>query len=180
MQIFDFRFCQPCCGEILGYFWDLNKANWKPGPAFPSSPGRLRHSWSSGLLVFSRATPVHWFQRSLAGDICAKACLTLYNLSPFNFSVLTVPAGQVAEETVIEDGDDAEEEEKPLAKKQKVEQDVDASKEDKVDTPACTSGCCRLPRVSLLCWGCRAPGLPKPSQSRNELCPARLSPGLFL
>ncbi|KFR16660.1 GA-binding protein subunit beta-2, partial [Opisthocomus hoazin] len=45
--------------------------------------------------------------------------------------VLTVPAGQVAEETVIEDGDDAEEEEKPLAKKQKVEQDVDASKEDK-------------------------------------------------
>ncbi|XP_054662007.1 GA-binding protein subunit beta-2 isoform X2 [Grus americana] len=45
--------------------------------------------------------------------------------------VLTVPAGQVAEETVIEDRDDAEEEEKPLAKKQKVEQDVDDSKEDK-------------------------------------------------
>ncbi|GAB0201092.1 GA-binding protein subunit beta-2 [Grus japonensis] len=45
--------------------------------------------------------------------------------------VLTVPAGQVAEETVIEDRDDAEEEEKPLAKKQKVEQDVDESKEDK-------------------------------------------------
>ncbi|XP_040474631.1 GA-binding protein subunit beta-2 isoform X1 [Falco naumanni] len=45
--------------------------------------------------------------------------------------VLTVPAGQVAEETVIEDGDDAEEEEKPLAKKQKVEQNVDDLKEDK-------------------------------------------------
>ncbi|KFV40291.1 GA-binding protein subunit beta-2, partial [Gavia stellata] len=45
--------------------------------------------------------------------------------------VLTVPAGQVAEETVIEDRDDAEEEEKPLAKKQKVEQNVDDSKEDK-------------------------------------------------
>ncbi|XP_075032356.1 GA-binding protein subunit beta-2 isoform X3 [Calonectris borealis] len=46
--------------------------------------------------------------------------------------VLTVPAGQVAEETVIEDRDDAEEEEKPLAKKQKVEQNVDDSKEDKM------------------------------------------------
>ncbi|KAM6365064.1 GA-binding protein subunit beta-2 isoform 2-T4 [Pluvialis apricaria] len=45
--------------------------------------------------------------------------------------VLTIPAGQVAEETVIEDGDDAEEEETPLAKKQKVEQNVDDSKEDK-------------------------------------------------
>ncbi|KGL96861.1 GA-binding protein subunit beta-2, partial [Charadrius vociferus] len=45
--------------------------------------------------------------------------------------VLTVPAGQVAEETVIEERDDAEEEEKPLAKKQKVEQNVDDSKEDK-------------------------------------------------
>ncbi|XP_054038708.1 GA-binding protein subunit beta-2 [Rissa tridactyla] len=45
--------------------------------------------------------------------------------------VLTVPAGQVAEETVVEDRDDAEEEEKPLAKKQKVEQNVDDSKEDK-------------------------------------------------
>ncbi|KFQ73977.1 GA-binding protein subunit beta-2, partial [Phaethon lepturus] len=45
--------------------------------------------------------------------------------------VLTVPAGQVAEETVIEDRDDAEEEEKPLAKKQKVEQNVDEPKEDK-------------------------------------------------
>ncbi|XP_042641518.1 GA-binding protein subunit beta-2 [Tyto alba] len=45
--------------------------------------------------------------------------------------VLTVPAGQVAEETVIEDGGDSEEEEKPLAKKQKVEQNVDDSKEDK-------------------------------------------------
>ncbi|KAM6037895.1 GA-binding protein subunit beta-2 isoform 2-T7 [Theristicus caerulescens] len=45
--------------------------------------------------------------------------------------VLTVPAGQVAEEAVTEDGDDAEEEEKPLAKKQKVEQNVDDSEEDK-------------------------------------------------
>ncbi|KFP59799.1 GA-binding protein subunit beta-2, partial [Cariama cristata] len=45
--------------------------------------------------------------------------------------VLTVPAGQVAEETVIEDRDDAEEEEEPLAKKQKVEQNVDDLKEDK-------------------------------------------------
>lgn len=85
------------------------------------------------------------------GNICAKACLTLYNLSPFNFSVLTVPAGQVAEETVIEDRDDAEEEEKPLAKKQKVEQNVDDSKEDKVDTPACNFDCRHLLRVSLLC-----------------------------
>uniref|UniRef100_A0A8C8B2Y7 GA binding protein transcription factor subunit beta 2 n=1 Tax=Otus sunia TaxID=257818 RepID=A0A8C8B2Y7_9STRI len=39
--------------------------------------------------------------------------------------VLTVPAGQVAEETLAEDGDDAEEEEEPLAKKPKVEQNVD-------------------------------------------------------
>ncbi|KFZ67923.1 GA-binding protein subunit beta-2, partial [Podiceps cristatus] len=45
--------------------------------------------------------------------------------------VLTVPAGQVAEETVIEDRDDAEEEEKPRAKKQKVERNVDDSKADK-------------------------------------------------
>ncbi|XP_035202303.1 GA-binding protein subunit beta-2 isoform X3 [Oxyura jamaicensis] len=45
--------------------------------------------------------------------------------------VLTVPAGQVAEETVIEDGDDAEEEEEPLAKKQKVEQNVNDSEESK-------------------------------------------------
>ncbi|XP_014816323.1 PREDICTED: GA-binding protein subunit beta-2 [Calidris pugnax] len=44
--------------------------------------------------------------------------------------VLTVPAGQVAEEAVTEERDDAEEEEKPLAKKQKVEGDVDDSKED--------------------------------------------------
>ncbi|XP_074665651.1 GA-binding protein subunit beta-2 isoform X3 [Strix aluco] len=40
-------------------------------------------------------------------------------------SVLTVPAGQVAEETLAEDRDDAEEEEEPLAKKLKVEQNVD-------------------------------------------------------
>ncbi|XP_074665652.1 GA-binding protein subunit beta-2 isoform X4 [Strix aluco] len=39
--------------------------------------------------------------------------------------VLTVPAGQVAEETLAEDRDDAEEEEEPLAKKLKVEQNVD-------------------------------------------------------
>ncbi|XP_029880403.1 GA-binding protein subunit beta-2 isoform X4 [Aquila chrysaetos chrysaetos] len=45
--------------------------------------------------------------------------------------VLTVPAGQVAEETVLEDRGDAEDEEKPLAKKQKVEQNIDDSKEDK-------------------------------------------------
>ncbi|KFQ73997.1 GA-binding protein subunit beta-2, partial [Phoenicopterus ruber ruber] len=45
--------------------------------------------------------------------------------------VLTVPAGQVAEEAVTGDRDDAEEEEKPLAKKQKVEQSVDDSKEAK-------------------------------------------------
>ncbi|XP_064331306.1 GA-binding protein subunit beta-2 [Phalacrocorax carbo] len=44
--------------------------------------------------------------------------------------VLTVPAGQVAEETVIEERDDAEEEEMPLAKKQRVEQTVDDPKED--------------------------------------------------
>lgn len=68
----------------------------------------------------------------------------------FHFSVLTVPAGQVAEETVTEDRDDAEEEEKPLAKKQKVEQDVDDSKEDKVDTPACNFDCRHLLPVSLL------------------------------
>lgn len=45
--------------------------------------------------------------------------------------VLTVPAGQVAEETIIEDGDDAEEEEEPLAKKQKVEQNVNDLEESK-------------------------------------------------
>ncbi|KAM6309302.1 GA-binding protein subunit beta-2 isoform 1-T3 [Podargus strigoides] len=45
--------------------------------------------------------------------------------------VLTVPAGQVAEEAVTEDGDDAGEEEKQLAKKQKVEQNADDSKADK-------------------------------------------------
>uniref|UniRef100_A0A8C0F0F9 GA binding protein transcription factor subunit beta 2 n=1 Tax=Bubo bubo TaxID=30461 RepID=A0A8C0F0F9_BUBBB len=39
--------------------------------------------------------------------------------------VLTVPAGQVAEETFAEDGDDAEEEEEPLAKKLKVEPNED-------------------------------------------------------
>ncbi|KAM9264616.1 GA-binding protein subunit beta-2 isoform 1-T2 [Morus bassanus] len=44
--------------------------------------------------------------------------------------VLTVPAGQVAEETVLEERGDAEEEEVPLAKKQKVEQNVDDPKED--------------------------------------------------
>ncbi|XP_068271013.1 GA-binding protein subunit beta-2 isoform X2 [Nyctibius grandis] len=45
--------------------------------------------------------------------------------------VLAVPAGQAAEEAVVEDGDDSEEGGKPLAKKQKVEQNVDGSKEDK-------------------------------------------------
>ncbi|XP_069650275.1 GA-binding protein subunit beta-2 isoform X5 [Haliaeetus albicilla] len=45
--------------------------------------------------------------------------------------VLTVPAGQVAEETVLEDKGVAEDEEKPLAKKQKVEQNTDDLKEDK-------------------------------------------------
>ncbi|KFP40836.1 GA-binding protein subunit beta-2, partial [Chlamydotis macqueenii] len=45
--------------------------------------------------------------------------------------VLTVPAGQVAEEAVTEDRDGAEEEEEPLAKKQKAEEDVDDSKEEK-------------------------------------------------
>lgn len=85
----------------------------------------------------------------LSGNICAKACLTLHNLSPFNFSVLTVPAGQVAEETIIEDGDDAEEEEEPLAKKQKVEQNVNDLEESKVDIPSCN--CCCLMSGSLLC-----------------------------
>ncbi|XP_009955257.1 PREDICTED: GA-binding protein subunit beta-2 [Leptosomus discolor] len=45
--------------------------------------------------------------------------------------VLTVPAGQVAEEAVVEDGGDADGEEKPAAKKQKVEQSVDDSEEAK-------------------------------------------------
>ncbi|XP_068778689.1 GA-binding protein subunit beta-2 isoform X3 [Struthio camelus] len=45
--------------------------------------------------------------------------------------VLTVPAGQVAEETIIEDGDDAEEEEEPPAKKQKAEENVSDLEEDK-------------------------------------------------
>uniref|UniRef100_A0A8C3K6R1 GA binding protein transcription factor subunit beta 2 n=1 Tax=Calidris pygmaea TaxID=425635 RepID=A0A8C3K6R1_9CHAR len=70
--------------------------------------------------------------------------------------VLTVPAGQVAEETVIEERDDAEEEEKPLAKKQKVEQDVDDSKEDEVDIPARSFHCHHLlpvsPRMSGSCF----------------------------
>uniref|UniRef100_A0A663MU10 GA binding protein transcription factor subunit beta 2 n=1 Tax=Athene cunicularia TaxID=194338 RepID=A0A663MU10_ATHCN len=43
--------------------------------------------------------------------------------------VLTVPAGQVAEETLAEDGDDAEEEEEPPAKKQKVEQNGSVERE---------------------------------------------------
>lgn len=72
-------------------------------------------------------------------------------MSPFNFSVLTVPAGQVAEETVLEDKGDAEDEEKPLAKKQKVEQNTDDSKEDKVDTAACNFDCSCLLHVSLPC-----------------------------
>ncbi|KYO19665.1 GA-binding protein subunit beta-2 [Alligator mississippiensis] len=38
--------------------------------------------------------------------------------------VLNVPAGQITEETVIEEDGDVEEEEQPLAKKQKVEQDA--------------------------------------------------------
>ncbi|XP_062454106.1 GA-binding protein subunit beta-2 isoform X2 [Rhea pennata] len=45
--------------------------------------------------------------------------------------VLTVPAGQVAEETIIEDSDDAEEEEEPPVKKQKAEQNVNDLEEDK-------------------------------------------------
>ncbi|XP_010083182.1 PREDICTED: GA-binding protein subunit beta-2-like, partial [Pterocles gutturalis] len=45
--------------------------------------------------------------------------------------VFTVPAGQVAEETLIQGGGDAGEEETPLAKKQKVEQNADDSKKDK-------------------------------------------------
>ncbi|TFK06640.1 guanine nucleotide-binding protein G(o) subunit alpha-like [Platysternon megacephalum] len=48
--------------------------------------------------------------------------------------VLTVPAGQVAEETVIEeDDDDVEEEEHPPAKKQKVDQNVNDLEENKDD-----------------------------------------------
>uniref|UniRef100_A0A8B9P6I5 GA binding protein transcription factor subunit beta 2 n=1 Tax=Apteryx owenii TaxID=8824 RepID=A0A8B9P6I5_APTOW len=45
--------------------------------------------------------------------------------------VLTVPADQVAEETIIEDDDGAEEEEEPPAKKQKAEQSVNDLEEDK-------------------------------------------------
>uniref|UniRef100_A0A8C0ID54 GA binding protein transcription factor subunit beta 2 n=1 Tax=Bubo bubo TaxID=30461 RepID=A0A8C0ID54_BUBBB len=80
--------------------------------------------------------------------------------------VLTVPAGQVAEETFAEDGDDAEEEEEPLAKKLKVEPNED-DWEDKVDTPACNLDCRRLLCVPLLCWGCWAPVLPKPSRNKG-------------
>ncbi|XP_053866869.1 GA-binding protein subunit beta-2 [Malaclemys terrapin pileata] len=50
--------------------------------------------------------------------------------------VLTVPAGQVAEETVIEeedDDDDVEEEEHPPAKKQKIDQNVNDLEENKDD-----------------------------------------------
>ncbi|KAM9514984.1 GA-binding protein subunit beta-2 isoform 1-T1 [Guaruba guarouba] len=45
--------------------------------------------------------------------------------------VLTVPAGQVAEEAALEDRGYAEEEDQPLAKKQKVEQNAYDSGEDK-------------------------------------------------
>lgn len=76
------------------------------------------------------------------GHIRASACLALYNLSPFNFPVLTVPAGQVAEEAVP--GDDAEEEEELEAKKQKVGQSPDDSK---VDAPARGLDCWRLQHV---------------------------------
>ncbi|XP_005293793.1 GA-binding protein subunit beta-2 [Trachemys scripta elegans] len=48
--------------------------------------------------------------------------------------VLTVPAGQVAEETVIEEeDDDVEEEEHPPAKKQKIDQNVNDLEENKDD-----------------------------------------------
>uniref|UniRef100_A0A8C8SZI6 GA binding protein transcription factor subunit beta 2 n=1 Tax=Pelusios castaneus TaxID=367368 RepID=A0A8C8SZI6_9SAUR len=46
--------------------------------------------------------------------------------------VLTVPAGQVTEETIIED-DDVKEEEQPPAKKQKVDQNVNDFEENKDD-----------------------------------------------
>uniref|UniRef100_A0A7M4EIZ0 GA binding protein transcription factor subunit beta 2 n=1 Tax=Crocodylus porosus TaxID=8502 RepID=A0A7M4EIZ0_CROPO len=45
--------------------------------------------------------------------------------------VLNVPAGQVTEETVIEEDGDVEEEEQPPAKKQKVEQDASDLEENK-------------------------------------------------
>ncbi|KFQ14910.1 GA-binding protein subunit beta-2, partial [Leptosomus discolor] len=71
------------------------------------------------------------FGEAFWGNICAKPRLAPSNLSPSNFAVLTVPAGQVAEEAVVEDGGDADGEEKPAAKKQKVEQSVDDSEEAK-------------------------------------------------
>ncbi|XP_025070261.1 GA-binding protein subunit beta-2 isoform X2 [Alligator sinensis] len=46
--------------------------------------------------------------------------------------VLNVPAGQITEETVIEEDGDVEEEEQPLAKKQKVEQDANDLEENEV------------------------------------------------
>ncbi|KAM9368344.1 LOW QUALITY PROTEIN: GA-binding protein subunit beta-2 [Phaethornis superciliosus] len=75
----------------------------------PSSP-------SSSLDSLQPASPT--------GDLGQPFILTLQE----GQQVLTVPAGQVAEETVL---DDAEEGEEPLAKKQKVEPSVDDSKGDK-------------------------------------------------
>ncbi|KFQ98810.1 GA-binding protein subunit beta-2, partial [Nipponia nippon] len=80
------------------------------------------------IAIVTDGVPLDSLQTAIpAGGLSQPFILTVQD----GQQVLTVPAGQVAEETVIEDRDDAEEEEKPLAKKQKVEQDVDDSKEDK-------------------------------------------------
>lgn len=86
----------------------------------------------------------------LQGSSCARACLALDDLSPFNSAVLTVPAGQVAEEAALEDRDYAEEEDQPVAKKQKVEQNAYDLGEDKVEIPTPNFDCCRLLCVPML------------------------------
>uniref|UniRef100_A0A669QI08 GA binding protein transcription factor subunit beta 2 n=1 Tax=Phasianus colchicus TaxID=9054 RepID=A0A669QI08_PHACC len=66
----------------------------------------------------------------------------------------TVPAGQVAEETAIGDGGDAEGGEKPPAKRLKAEQNRNNTEENEVSL---TAACCCLPGAALQLWRCGAP-----------------------
>ncbi|XP_074785425.1 GA-binding protein subunit beta-2 isoform X1 [Athene noctua] len=91
----------------------------------------LRHAVGSGgqhvIAIVTDGVSLGSLQTAIpAGGLSQPFILTMQD----GQQVLTVPAGQVAEETLAEDGDDAEEEEELPAKKQKVEQNVDDS-EDK-------------------------------------------------
>lgn len=63
-------------------------------------------------------------------------CFTMYSSPPIGvlwLVVLTVPAGQVAEETVIEEEEDEQEAEKlPLTKKPRIEEMTNSVEESKV------------------------------------------------